>query len=228
MRRHVLILGAGFGGLELATRLSGSLADEVHVTLVDKDDAFVFGFSKLDVMFGRRTLADVRIPYGEIAKAGVEFRQELVTSIDPTARRVVTDGGAYEPDILVVALGADYEPSATPGFVDAGHEYYSVPGAERLREVLPSIEKGVVVVAILGTPFKCPPAPFEGALLLHDHFVGRGVRDAVEIRMLSPMDSPIPVSPETSTAITTALDERGIGMRFGELVTSLDPASHTA
>lgn len=228
MRKHVLILGAGFGGLELATRLSESLSDEVHVTLVDRSDAFVFGFSKLDVMFGRKTVDEVRIPYREIAKTGVEFRRELVTSIDAPGRRVVTDAGAYEPDVLVVALGADYDLAATPGFARGGHEYYSVPGAERLREVLPSIESGVVVVAILGTPFKCPPAPFEGALLLHDHLVGRGVRDAVEIRMLSPMDSPIPVSPETSAAITSALRERGIEVRFGELVESIDPSRNEA
>lgn len=228
MRKHVLILGAGFGGLELATRLSTSLADEVHTTLVDRADAFVFGFSKLDVMFGRRTPDEVRIPYRDLNKPGVEFRQELVTSIDASTRRVVTDAATYEPDVLVVALGADYDPAATPGFARGGHEYYSVPGAERMREVLASFESGVALIAILGTPFKCPPAPFEGAFLLHDHLVGRGVRDAVQIRMLSPMDSPIPVSPETSAAITSGLAERGIEVRFGELVTSIDPTGRTA
>jgi sulfide:quinone oxidoreductase len=53
VKKHVLILGAGFAGLELATRLSESLAEEVRVTLIDQNDSFHFGFSKLDVMFGR-------------------------------------------------------------------------------------------------------------------------------------------------------------------------------
>jgi len=105
-RKHVLILGAGFGGLELATLLSESMADEVRVTLIDQNDAFVFGFSKLEVLFGRQTLAQVRCPYPGISLPGVEFRQERITSIDPGTRQVVTDQGAYEADVLVVRPGA--------------------------------------------------------------------------------------------------------------------------
>jgi sulfide:quinone oxidoreductase len=225
---HVLILGAGFGGLELAARLSSSLHDEVHVTLVDQHDAFIFGFSKLEILFGRQTREQLRFPYREISRPGVEFRQERVTSIDPQTRQVVTDGGTYEPDILVVALGADYDPAATPGFVEDGHEYYSVAGAERLRDVLPSFSGGEVLIAILGVPFKCPPAPYEGALLLHDYLVERGRRDATHIQVISPMDSPIPVSPETSAAIVRALGERDIGYEPGRKVRALDPAAHVA
>src|ERR1051325_2710413 len=104
MKRHVLILGAGFGGLELATRLSETLADAVRVTLLDRSDAFVFGFSKLEVMLGRQTPDDIRLPYSSIALDGVEFRRERVTAIDPAARRVGTDAGSYDADFLVVAI----------------------------------------------------------------------------------------------------------------------------
>src|SRR5215207_571343 len=201
VKQQVLILGAGFGGLELATRLSESLPDQVHVTIVDQNDSFVFGFSKLEILFGRHTREEVSCSYRDISRPGVEFRQERVMSIDPGTRHVVTDGGTYEPDILVVALGADYDPAATPGFVEDGYEYYSVAGAERLGEVLASFSGGRVLLAILGVPFKCPPAPYEGALLLHDSLVDRGLRDATQIQVLSPMDSPIPVSRETSEAI---------------------------
>jgi sulfide:quinone oxidoreductase len=226
--RHVLVLGAGFGGLELATRLSESLSDEVHVTLVDQNDSFIFGFSKLDLMFGRRTRDEVRCPYRRIARPGVEFRQERVTSIDPRTRQVVTDAGAYEADILVVALGADYDPAATPGFVADGHEYYSVDGAEQLRDSLRAFSGGTVVMAILGVPFKCPPAPYEAALLLHEYLVGQGVRDRTRISVISPMDSPVPVSRETSEGIVRALAERGIGYTPGRRVRELDPSAHVA
>jgi sulfide:quinone oxidoreductase len=228
VRQQVLILGAGFGGLELAARLSESLIDEVQVTLVDQNDSFIFGFSKLEILFGRQTRAEVSFPYRDISRPGTEFRQERVLSIDPQTRRVVTDSAAYEPDILVVALGADYDPAATPGFVEDGYEYYSVAGAERLREVLPSFSGGRVVIAILGVPFKCPPAPYEGALLLHDYLVERGVRDATRIDVISPMDSPVPVSRETSAAIVRALAERDIGYTPGRRVRGLDPAEHVA
>ena len=228
VKRHVLILGAGFGGLELAARLSESLADEVNVTLLDRNDSFVFGFSKLDVLFGRRTRAQVSCLYRDVSMPGVEFRQETVTSIDPETRHVVTDGGTYEADVLAIALGADYDPAATPGFVADGYEYYSVPGAQRLAEALPSFRGGRVVIAILGVPFKCPPAPFEGALLLHEYLVDRGVRDATHIEVISPMDSPVPVSPETSEAIVRALNERGIEYTAGHRVHGLDPATRVA
>ena len=141
---RVLILGAGFGGLELATRLSETLGnrDQVAVTLIDQSDHFVFGYSKLDVMFGKQEPAAVRVPYDAIAKPGVTFRQETIVSIDPDRKRAVTDVGAYDGDVLVVALGADLDPSATPGLVEGGHEFYSVAGAERLRDVLPTFAGG--------------------------------------------------------------------------------------
>lgn len=87
MVRHVLILGAGFGGLELATRLSETIADSVRVTLIDRNDSFYFGFSKLDVMLGHRSADKVRLHYGDVARESVEFRRETVTGIDPLPRR---------------------------------------------------------------------------------------------------------------------------------------------
>ncbi len=78
MKKHVLILGAGFGGLELAAQLSETLADAVRVTLIDRNDAFYFGFSKLEVMLGRQSAQEVKLHYREIAKEGVEFHQETV------------------------------------------------------------------------------------------------------------------------------------------------------
>src|SRR5512142_686778 len=132
---RVLVLGAGFGGLELASMLSEALGDDLDLTLIDKNDSFFFGFSKLDVMFGKARPKAVRIPYGSIVKPGVRFRQETITGIDPGQRRVMTERGSYEADVMVVALGADYDVAATPGLGEAGYEFYSFAGAERLRDV---------------------------------------------------------------------------------------------
>jgi sulfide:quinone oxidoreductase len=228
MKKHVLILGAGFAGLELASRLSETLADEVRVTLLDRNDSFTFGFSKLDILFGRKERAAVRLPYAEIAKDGVEFRREHVTSIDPRARRVTTDADSYEADILVVALGANYDLAATPGFEEGGLEYYSIAGAERMRDALPHFRSGTILIGILGQPFKCPPAPFEGALLLHDHLVARGIREAAEIRVIGPMAAPVPVTPELSQSFLDALHERGIEYVGKNRVTELHPHAKQA
>ncbi len=207
---RVLVLGAGFGGLEVASRLSEALADGVDVTLIDRTDAFVFGFSKLDVMFGRRDPASVRLPYRDIAKPGVRFVQETITAIDPVAKGVTTDRRTYAADVLVVALGADLDLRATPGLADVGNEYYTEEGAERLRHVLPSFERGSAIVGVCGEPFKCPPAPSEAALLLDEYLRERGRRDAVTIQVVIPFGTPIPPSPETSEAILAAFSERGI------------------
>jgi sulfide:quinone oxidoreductase len=223
-----IVMGAGFGGLELTTTLSEALGDAVDVTLIDKSDSFVFGFSKLDVMFGRTTPDAVRLPYRDFAKPGVRFLQEAITAIDPVARRVTTDVGTYEGDVLVVALGADYDLDATPGLGDGDNEFYSVAGAVRMRDALPGFTKGRAIIGVCGAPFKCPPAPSEAALLLHDYLTARGVRGACEISIVIPFGSPVPPSPDTSRALVEAFAERDIAFVPGHRVSALDTARRVA
>ena len=228
MSKHVLILGAGFGGLELATRLSETSADAVRVTLIDRNDSFFFGFSKLEVMLGRESAADIKLPYREFVKDGVEFRQETITAVDPAARRVTTEAGSYDADFIAIALGADYDFDATPGFREGGHEYYSLAGAERLRDELAGFKGGKVLVSILGQPFKCPPAPFEGSFMLDEHFKQQGIRDAVEMTTTFPMARPVPVTGEISQMFREGLAARGVTELSEHLVTGIDPATRTA
>jgi sulfide:quinone oxidoreductase len=225
---RVVVLGAGFGGLELVTRLSEAVPDKADVTLIDQNDAFMFGFSKLDIMFGRRQSSEAWLPYGDIAKPGVEFRQETVTSIDPERRRVTTDHGSYDADILVVALGADYDVAATPGLVEDGYEFYTPSGAERARHALDRFGGGAVVVGVLGPFFKCPGAPNETALLVHDYLAKRGLRDSSTIHLVSPLPMPIPISKRTSDAIAAILAEHGIEYWPSSRVARLDPHDHVA
>ena len=225
---HVVILGAGFGGLELSSRLSAELAGDVRVTLIDRNDGFTFGFSKLDILFGGAASEAVKILYRDIAKPGVEFRREEITAIDPAARHVTTSGGEYDADILVVALGAEYDIAATPGLAEGGYEYYSIPGAERLRDALPAFDGGTIVHAILGQPFKCPPAPFEGAFLLHDQLVARGLRDRTKLRVVAPMARPVPVTEEVSQRFLDELAERDIEFTPRTTVVAVDPAAKEA
>jgi sulfide:quinone oxidoreductase len=222
------VLGAGFGGLELTTMLSEALGDRVETVLVDQSDAFVFGFSKLEVMFGRQALAAVRHSYRDIAKPGVRVVQTAVRAIDPAAKRVVTDAGVFDADVLVVALGADYDVAATPGLAEGGHEFYSVAGAERVRPALACFEGGHAIVGVCGKSFKCPPAPSETALLLHDYLTERGRREATEISVVMPFGVPIPPSPDTSTAILAAFAQRGIRFVKDVLVKALDPSRKVA
>jgi sulfide:quinone oxidoreductase len=190
--------------------LSQALGDGVDVTLIDKSDSFVFGYSKLDVMFGRTTPEAVRLAYRDLAKPGVRFLQETITAIDPEERRVMTDAGEHEADVLVVALGADYDFEATPGLAAADSEFYSLSGAEQLAERVADFSSGRALVGVCGAPYKCPPAPSEAALLLDDHLRARGTRDSCEISFVVPLPSPVPPSPETSRALEGAFAERDI------------------
>src|SRR5579864_4122112 len=224
MNERVVILGAGFGGLELSTLLSEALGDELEVTVIDKSDAFVFGFSKLDLMFGRTTRDRVAMPYRKLAKPGVRVLRETVTAIDPESRRVTTDAGVHEADALVIALGADYDMDATPGLAEGGNEFYSVAGAERLAEIIPTFSRGHAVIGVCGAPFKCPPAPSECALLLHDELTARRARENCQISFVLPLPVPVPPSPETSAVLTEAFAQRDIALLTGRRVSSIDPA----
>ena len=227
MKKHILVLGAGFGGLELSTVLSEAFGDGVDVTLIDKGDAFTFGYSKLDVMFGRTTLDAVRLPYKNFVKPGVRLLQETITLVDPVARRVTTDRGTHEADFLVVALGADYDFDATPGLADAT-EFYTVAGAARLGKILPTFTKGHVLIGVCGAPFKCPPAPSEAALMMHDYLTTQGLRGACEITLILPLETPVPPSPETSRALLAAFAERNITFVADREVRSIDTQRRVA
>jgi sulfide:quinone oxidoreductase len=220
---RVLVLGAGFGGLELTTRLSEELGDEIEVVLIDRADGFVFGFSKLDVMFGRTVADAVQHRYRDVVKPGVRFVQADIRSIDPVARSVETDAGSFDADVMVVALGADLDPAATPGLVEGGHEFYTVEGAFATREVLADFEGGRVIVGVTSTPFKCPPAPSETALLVDDFLTKRGLRDRSEVSLVMPLPAPIPPAPDASKALLAAFAERDIRWHPNSLVRGLDP-----
>ncbi|HLG41063.1 MAG TPA: FAD/NAD(P)-binding oxidoreductase [Chitinophagaceae bacterium] len=226
MKLRVLVLGGGFGGLELSSILSEKLGDRLDLTLIDKSDSFYFGFSKFDVMFGHKTPDAIRIYYRNIVKPGVTFKQEMITSIDPVTRKVTTPLSTYEADVLVIALGADYDLAATPGLTEGGNEFYSLAGVERLKEVLPAFSKGHVIVGVTSAPFKCPPAPSEAALLMHDYLVERGIRSECEISLVMPFALPIPPSPDASRALLTTFAERNIQFIPKKLVRSIDAARH--
>jgi sulfide:quinone oxidoreductase len=227
MKKRILILGAGFGGLELSTMLSAAFGDDIEVTLIDKGDAFYFGFSKLDVMFGRTTRDAVLLPYKKFLKPGVRFLQETISSIDPIAKRVTTNRGTHEADFLVVALGADYDFAATPGMADAT-EFYTLAGATQLGGTLKTFTKGHVLIAVGGAPFKCPPAPSEAALMMHDYLTTRGIRSACEITLILPLEVPIPPSPETSRALLAAFAERNITFVADHELKSVDTQRQVA
>lgn len=224
--KRIVILGAGFGGLETATGLSEVLRDGYEIVLVDKGDSFFVGFSKIDVLFGRKREDEVRYPYARLRARGVRFVQDTVSAIDVDARTVTTAGGArLDYDYLVVALGADLAPDATPGFVESGgHEFYSMAGARALGPVVEAFTGGTLVLGILGSPYKCPPAPYEVAYQLHDLFARKGVRERITMKVVIPSPQPVP-SPGVSEVLSKLLAERAIELVTSAPIGRIDAAS---
>jgi sulfide:quinone oxidoreductase len=171
---------------------------------------------------------EVRHPYADIVKPGVRFVQTAIRSIDPGSRIVQTDAGAFEADVLVVALGADLDPASTPGLQEGGHEFYTVAGGFAAREVLERFNGGRVIIGVLSTPYKCPPAPSETALLLHEQLVARGLRERSEIALIIDFGRPIPPSPAASAALLEVFAERGIEWHASREVCELDPGRKVA
>lgn len=227
---RVVVVGAGFGGLELAARLSAGFGGEGDIVLIDANDAFHFGFSKLDVLVGAASAEAVQHPYDAVAFPGVRFVKAEVTAIDAAARRVETAAGGFEADVLVIATGAVADAALTPGLAEHGNEFYTFDGTLAARDALTRLVEaggGRVLIAVAGAPFKCPPAPSEAALLVHDLLTERGVRERSTITLAMPFGRPIPPSPEGSGAVLAACAERGIVWRAGAGLASVEPGVAT-
>jgi sulfide:quinone oxidoreductase len=214
--------------LEAATGLRQQLDESHQITLVDKSDSFVIGFNKFDVMFGRRTTESVKSYYKDLAADGVNFVRGEVKEIDLISKQVKVDSAEYTYDYLIIALGADLAPETTPGLVTGGHHFYSVEGAEQLQPVINDFTEGTILISILGAPYKCPPAPFEAAFLLHDYFTEKGIRDTITIKVLTPAPSALPVSSTGTVEVERRLEERNIPLLTGQRVSALDPDNQQA
>jgi sulfide:quinone oxidoreductase len=167
--KTIVILGGGFGGIVCANTLKKLLPEEHKVILLTKQNRFHIGATKTWVMLGERSAQEVTRTLDGLKARGIDVRIANVQAIDAERKRVQTDAGEITGDYLVVALGADYDLRQVEG-LDTAYEFYTMEGAERTREVLKGFQGGDVLLLVPRTPFKCPPAPYEAAFLLHDFF----------------------------------------------------------
>ena len=223
--KTILILGGGVGGIVTANALRRRLDPQHRVVVVDKRGEYVFTPSLLWVMVGWRRPAQITKDLQRLVHPGVEVLRAEVEEIDP-ARAIVRAGGdelAY--DYLVVALGADLAPEAMPGFAEAAHTPFDLAGAAGLWSALQGFRGGRVAVAVAATPYKCPAAPYETALLLDDHFRRRGMRGRVELAVYTPEPAPMGVAgPAMGQAVVGMLAAKGIGFHPQLNLTRIDPA----
>jgi sulfide:quinone oxidoreductase len=210
--RSILILGGGIGGQVAANRLRRLLGREHRVILVDRERTFTFSPSLLWMIVGAREPAQFSRDLGRLARKGIEVLQAEVTAIDPAARRVTTSAGEFAGDYLVIALGAELAHDAVPGWKSATINFYCLKGAELTRSALASFQGGRLCLVVATTPYKCPAAPYEAAMLIADFFTRRGMRDKVDLQIYTPEPLPMPVAgPVLGSAVRRMLEARSIG-----------------
>lgn len=222
---HTVILGGGFGGIATARALRRLLPAEHRVTVVDRAPGFHVGAAKPWIMLGKRAPADLVSPRAGLLPAGVECVLANVTKIDRATRRVETTAGPFEADHLVIALGAELDLSLVPGLAESAQTFYTLEGAARLSDALRGVTHGDVVILVPRVPFKCPPAPYEAAFLLHDLFTRRGARSRVTLTVCSVEKAPMATAgPEMGRMIRGEMERRGIEYLPGRATASVDSA----
>lgn len=207
---RILILGGGFGGLAAANELRTNLPD-AEITVIDRKDYFMMDLVKLWIIRGTREFETSKRPLQSITKKGIDFVNEQVTEIDTGQKRVRTTTRDFSYDYLVVALGVELAPEKIPGLAENGFILYDLEHGPKIRERILSIKSGKIAFAITGMPYKCPPAPFEAALIISSMLREFGTRDSISIEFYSVGPITLPAAgPEVSGQLLEILDAEGI------------------
>jgi sulfide:quinone oxidoreductase len=224
--KTILVLGAGIGGLVTASRLRKKLPREHRIVLIDREADYVFAPSFLWLMTGQRTRESISRPMAKLPRRGIELIHGEIESIDPQNRAVQVNGQTLVGDYLVIALGAELAPEMIPGLAPAGHNFYTLAGAESLREARMNFRAGRLVVLVSGMPFKCPAAPYEAAMLLEADLRRRGVRERTTVDVYSPEPGPMGVAgPEVSAMVRQMVESKGIAYHPEHAVNKVDPSA---
>jgi sulfide:quinone oxidoreductase len=224
--KTTVILGGGFGGLSAANALRGLLPGEHEVVVVDSTPRFHVGAGKTWIILGERSYDQISRPRGALLADGIRLVEAAVSNIGLSERTVTAGANAIRWDYLVIALGADLDMTAVPGLKEAAHTFYTVEGAQRLKTALAQCAGGDVAILIPKAPFKCPPAPYEAAMLLHDAFRRRGMRDKVRLSIHTVEGAPMATAgPEMGHYIKEELARRDIAYVPSRVTSRVDAAA---
>ena len=221
---RTVVLGAGFGGIAVATELRRLLGDTHEVVLVDRREEFSMGLRKLWELVGIGTVADGSRPRRLLAGDGIRFVPASVEAIDPVARAVRCDGTDLGADFLVVAMGAEPRPDLIPGMDEHAHVVWDRARVQEARAALEAFAGGRVAVVIAGAPYPCPPAPYECVMLVDEWLRDRGLRERTELTVSTFQPILLPnAGREGSAWLGEQLAARGIEAGTGRRVERFEP-----
>ncbi len=225
--KTVVVLGGGVGGVVAANRLRRMLGREHRIILADRSPWHSFAPSYLWVAVGKREPRQITRDLRSLARKGIEFRISEITALDLANKKVGLGGQELAYDYLVVALGAQYTSHQIPG-LNKAWTYYHLDGAEGLRDELPNFKGGRLAIVVSSSPYRCPAAPFEGALILDEQFRAQGIRADVDIQVYAPEPYPLPVAgPDVGQMVIDLLTRRQITFNGGVRLESEDQAART-
>jgi len=230
--QRIVVVGSGDGGTFTANLLASELHDEIHgdlasVQLVGEHLKHPFQPGNLDIAFKGADPEKYVKDETELLRKGVDFIQDPAVKIDYASKSVTMKSGrVLGYDFLVIATGAVADPSKIPGLAEGSMNFHTGgKDSERIWEALQKFESGTVVVAIAGTPHKCPPSPDEAAFMLDEFFRRRGMRDKVRIKFLTPYPRPYPAE-KISKVVEPMFQEKGIEVTTFFNVDGVDPKEH--
>ncbi|SFC92959.1 NAD(P)/FAD-dependent oxidoreductase [Streptomyces aidingensis] len=230
-QRDIVVLGGGFGGLSTVRELQRHLPASDRITLIDRTGDQFQGLSLLWLMRGWRQPEDVRVVPTARALGRARRVTAEVTALDLQGRTVRTSGGDFGYDALVLALGARNDTAALPGLDQAlaagsAAHYYSAEAAVDAHARLRAVRSGRVVVLVSAIPYRCPAAPYEGALLAGCLLSETGARDSVALDVFTPEPQPMPVAgPVVGQAVVSLLEAQKIGFHPGHQAERVDAAA---
>jgi sulfide:quinone oxidoreductase len=190
--KKIVILGSGCAGTMTAVGLRKKLSEsEWDITIIDNDEIHHYQPGWLFIPFGVYTAEDCQKPKREFIPKGVNFVFDEVVGVDPAKRSIEGKRGKYDYDWLVVASGCRVMPGEVEGMMDDWHgnihDFYTLEGAQALFEKMKYFDKGRVVLNIAELPYKCPVAPLEFIFMADWFFTVNGVRDNIEIELVTPV-----------------------------------------
>ena len=191
--------------------------EEWEITIVDKHKTHYYQPGFLFIPFGIYKKSDVIKPKGDFFPAGVKVVYSDVDRIEAEKNVVHLPGGKIlQYDFLLIATGAETRPDQTPGLKDSLwrkkiFDFYTIEGAVALHDFFKDWEGGKLVMAITEIPYKCPVAPIEFVCLADDYFTKKGIRDKVEISLVTPMPGAF-TKPIATKMLSELLAEKNINV----------------
>lgn len=209
---HIIILGGGFGGLAAANEIRNNLtSSQVKITVIDKKDWFMVGFTKLWIIKGTRTFKNSIGSLNQLIKKEINFLKEEIIQIDLQNKQIKTTTKTLSYDFLIIAMGAVLAPEKISGLTENGMNLYDHNQLADIHKKIKNMRSGNIAISIMGMPYKCPPAPFEASLLIDSMLRDAGVRESIQIHFYSPAPITLPAAgPEISKKILSLINSENI------------------